>query len=58
MEIKETNLNIIKTKKDREYKTKRMITKTAAERDCHFHLLTLLNEGKYLDEHYKFIKRE
>ena len=58
LKIKETNLNIIKTKKDREYKTKRMITKTAAERDCHFHLLTLLNEGKYLDEHYKFIKRE
>ena len=54
LKIKETNLNIIKSKKDKEYKTKRMINKSSAERECHFHLLTLLNDGKYLDEHFKF----
>ena len=56
LNIKKTDLNIIKSKKDEEYKTKRMITKIAAERDCHFHLLTLLNKGNYLDEHFKFLK--
>ena len=54
LKIKETDLNIIKTKKDKEYKTKRMINKTSAERDCHFRLLSLLNDGNYLDKHYKF----
>ena len=58
LEIKDTNLNIIKTKKEKKYKTKRMITKVGAERDCHFHLLTLLYQGNYLDEHFKFIKNE
>ena len=56
LKIKDTNLNIIKSVKDKEYKTKRMTTKTAVERDCHFHLLELLNDGHYLDEYFRFIK--
>ena len=55
LKIKDTNLNIIKSGKDKEYKTKRMPSKTAVERDCHFHLLELLYNGNYLDEHFKFI---
>ena len=56
LKIKDTNLNIIKTEKDKIYKTKRMTTKTGVERDCHFHLLELLNDGKYLDEYFRFIQ--
>ena len=55
LKIKETNLNILKTEKGKEYKTKRMTSKTAVERDCHFHLLELLYDGEYLDEYFKFI---
>ena len=33
-----------------------MTTKTGVERDCHFHLLELLNDGKYLDEYFRFIQ--
>ena len=57
MKIKETNLNIIKSEKNKDYKTKRMTTKTAVERDCHYHLLELLYEGNYLDEHFKFVPK-
>ena len=56
LKIKDTNLNIIKNEKDKIYKTKRMTTKTGVERDCHFHLLELLNDGKYLDEYFRFIQ--
>ena len=35
-----------------------MTTKTAVERDCHFHLLELLHDYNYLDEHFKFIQKE
>ena len=55
LKIKETNLNIIKSAKGKEYKTKKMQSKTAVERDCHFHLLELLYDGNYLDEHFKLI---
>ena len=58
LKIKETDLNIIKNEKDKEYKTERMTTKISVERDCHFHLLSLLNEGNYLDEHFKFNKKK
>ena len=58
MKIKETNLNIIKSEKNKDYKTKRMTTKTAVERDCHYHLLELLYEGNYLDEHFKFVPKK
>ena len=58
LKIKETNLNIIKSEKSKIYKTKRMTTKTAVERDCHFHLLELLHDYNYLDEHFKFIQKE
>ena len=55
LKIKDTNLNIIKKGKGKDYKTKQMISKTAVERDCHFHLLELLYNGNYLDEHFKFV---
>lgn len=58
LKIKETDLNILKNEKDKEYKTERMTTKISVERDCHFHLLSLLNEGNYLDEHFKFNKKK
>ena len=54
LKIKDTNLNIFKSGKRKDYKTKQMISKTAVERDCHFHLLELLYNGNYLDEHFKF----
>ena len=53
LKIKETNLNIIRKGKGKDYKTKRLPSKTAVERDCHFHLLELLYEGNYLDEYFK-----
>ena len=55
LKIKDTNLNIIKKGKGKDYKTKQMMSKTAVERDCHFHLLELLYNGNYLDEHFKFV---
>ena len=55
LKIKETNLKINKNGKAKDYKTKQMISKTAVERDCHFHLLELLYNGNYLDEHFKFV---
>ena len=48
-------LKITKNGKGKDYKTKQMISKTAVERDCHFHLLELLYNGNYLDEHFKFV---
>ena len=55
LKIKDTNLKIVKNGKGKDYKTKQMISKTAVERDCHFHLLELLYNGNYLDEHFKFV---
>ena len=55
LKIKDTNLKINKNGKGKDYKTKQMISKTAVERDCHFHLLELLYNGNYLDEHFKFV---
>ena len=55
LKIKDTNLKITKNGKGKDYKTKQMISKTAVERDCHFHLLELLYNGNYLDEHFKFV---